>query len=590
MGKGNRSRQDRALETVQTAQESAPKNTKLITTIATIAVSALLVACIVLSLVVNTGIVLRTQSAAKSDNFSVSGTEMAYIIYSQAQQMVSLYQQIGMTDYTVATIMAASYDNEKTYAEYFAETALTQAKQNLTLCEYAKANGITLSEDDVAAIDSTMEEIANAAASNFYSTNAYIKLIYGNGINANDIRKAMETQYLAQTAYNTLKDTLETQITDEIIDQYVKDNVQSFYTVDYLSYGFIASLKAAGAEATEEEKKAYEDEKAAMLALAAKLEATKTEAEFKAVVADYLVNTLASDSFDTLFEKEKEALTTAGVLPTDDALAADKAALLTKLSDYLKSLDAENTEEEKTEETAEKNDYQKALDKIYSSLEESAEETYTGLVTEEHPHYNPEDEDIDELDKWLFDSATAVNSTKLIDNADDEETSKTKTTYTVYMLKTASHLDESETQDVAHLLVKFESEPPSDEEKATAKAEADALLAEIMAGDKTLDSFKKLAEEKTDDSNVVYENVQTGEMVEPFENWIFDEKRTAGDIEIVETEYGYHIMYYIGEGDPAWKVNAHNGSLNDLFEDWVEAESSKVGYTANESVVNSIIK
>ena len=53
MGKGNRSRQDRAFETVNTTVEATPKNTKLITTITTIAVSLLLVGCILLSVVVS---------------------------------------------------------------------------------------------------------------------------------------------------------------------------------------------------------------------------------------------------------------------------------------------------------------------------------------------------------------------------------------------------------------------------------------------------------------------------------------------------------------------------------------------------------
>ena len=107
MGKGNRSRQDRAFETVNTTVEATPKNTKLITTIATIAVSLLLVGCILLSVIVNTGIVLRTQTAAKTDNYSVNGTVMSYLIYSQAQEMVALYQQYGL-NYTVADVLKAS--------------------------------------------------------------------------------------------------------------------------------------------------------------------------------------------------------------------------------------------------------------------------------------------------------------------------------------------------------------------------------------------------------------------------------------------------------------------------------------------------
>ena len=98
MGKGNRSRQDRALETVNnTDYETAPKNTKLITTIATAAVACLLVACLALSAVVNTGILVRSRTVAKTDNFSASGSIAAYLIYAQAQEMAALYQQYGLS-------------------------------------------------------------------------------------------------------------------------------------------------------------------------------------------------------------------------------------------------------------------------------------------------------------------------------------------------------------------------------------------------------------------------------------------------------------------------------------------------------------
>jgi hypothetical protein len=77
-------------------------------------------------------------------------------------------------------------------------------------------------------------------------------------------------------------------------------------------------------------------------------------------------------------------------------------------------------------------------------------------------------------------------------------------------------------------------------------------------------------------------------MVEAFENWIFDEARTAGETGIVETEYGYHVMFFIGDGKLAWENTAHSGVLSDLFTDWVEANAETYHYTAKESVVNSI--
>ena len=569
MGKGNRSRQDRAFETVNTAVEATPKNTKLITTITTIAVSLLLVGCILLSVIVNTGIVLRTKTAAKTDNFSVNGTVMSYLIYSQAQQMVALYQQYGI-EYTLADVLESSFDS-------MAESTLEQVKQMLVLCEYAKANGIELSAEDNEAIDAYMASIDEAAASNFYSTASYIKLMYGNGVNASDIRKSLELNYLSNAAYEALEAEIEAKITEDAINKYVEENVDLFYMADYLTYTYTAELTPAGAEATVEETQAYEAEKATMAALAEKLAAVKSADEFKSTAADHIVLTVCAEKFDELYEKE--ALTDA---PAADVLAADKDALLALVR---KSLTEDDVKFEKSADNA----YNNALSEIFDELCDEAQTAYDAIVKEDSLHYDPEAEadTITELDTWLFEETTKVGDTKTITSEGDK-----KSTYSVYFMSATSHLDESATKDVAHILVSFDDYKTgttiTDEEKAKAKAEADKILADYLAGEKTQAAFEKLGEEKTADSNVVYEGVSKGDMVEEFENWIFDEARTVGETGIVETTYGYHVMYFIGDGKLAWENTAHSGVLNDLFTEWVETNATTYNYTAKESVVNSI--
>lgn len=572
MGKGNRSRQDRALETVQNTQEATPKNTKLITTVATIVVALLLVGCILLSVVVNTGFVLRSQSAAKTDNYSVSGTVLSYLIYSQAQSYAYYYQQLGL-DYSVSDVVSQSFDT-------LASSALSQAKQMLVLCEYAKANGISLSDEDKDAIDEYIDSIAETAASNLYSTSAYIKLMYGNGVNESDIRKALELSYLSNAAYEVLEKELEAQITDELVNKYIEENPDLFYMADYLSYTFTAELEAEGAEATVEETEAYEAKKAELAALAAELEACKTADEFKAAVADYIVNTVCSDLFDELYAKE--ALTDA---PAEDVLAADKAELLSKVAAALNGTETEDNAEESTEKSA----YENALEDILDELLTEAEDAYDGIVTEDYYHYDPEagEEEIGDVDTWLFDENTKAGDTKSVTAEGD-----TKSTYTVYMLTAESHLDESETRDAAHILVSFDDYKSgttiTDEEKAAAMAEAQKILDEYLAGEKTQEAFEALGEANTADSNVVYEGIAKGDMVEEFENWVFDEARKTGDTDIVETPYGYHVMYYIGEGEIAWESDARDGVLSDLFTEWVESAATTYNYTEKTSVVDSI--
>ena len=584
MGKGNRSRQDRAFQTVQNVEEVTPKSTKIKTAIATAAVAVLIVGCILLSVIVNTGIVLRSKSAAKTDNFSVSGTVMSYLVYSQAQSYAYYYQQMGMTNVTMSDII-----NQFGVKN----SVLSQVKEMLVLCEYAKANGITLSEDDKADIDAYIDSIKEAAAQELYSTNAYVKLMYGNGVNINDIREALEITYLSQAALNKVQSNLEGQITDELRNTFIEENPQSFYFTDYLTFSYSAKLVAEGAEATTEEKAAYETSKTEMKALAEALAAKKSVEEFNDTVIDYIVNTTAAASFDSIFESSHKAnLETENLLPNETALADDKAAILAEITAELKAIydeivndtEAEEKEEEKTEET--KNAYQKALDEIKTKLLDEAVKTYESVIVVDHPHYTApaegEEDKTGELDKWLFNAETKVGDTNTTENIGD-----TTSTYTVSILKTASTLnDENSIYDVAHILVKFDVEgnaKPTEEQKAAAKAEAQAILDQYLAGEKTLDAFEALGKEKTDDSNVVYENVSKGQMVEAFEEWGLDSERKEGDTGIVETEYGYHVMYFIDSA-----TTSESGVLSELYSDWVEEEAVKCNYSYKQSVLDSI--
>lgn len=132
--------------------------------------------------------------------------------------------------------------------------------------------------------------------------------------------------------------------------------------------------------------------------------------------------------------------------------------------------------------------------------------------------------------------------------------------YVVYIVE-AAHRDASETVDVRHILFKVDSEAEDQTKaKADAKKKAEDALAEWQKGDKTEESFAALATEKTEDTGSqstggLYERVYKGQMVKSFENWCFDKGRKAGDTGIVESEHGYHVMFFVQKNDePLWKL------------------------------------
>lgn len=122
-------------------------------------------------------------------------------------------------------------------------------------------------------------------------------------------------------------------------------------------------------------------------------------------------------------------------------------------------------------------------------------------------------------------------------------------------------------KNVRHILIPFEGGTTdsttgvttySDEEKADAKAKAEKVLSDWKAGEATEDSFIALvADNSTDpgsiDNGGLYENVYPGQMVDSFEDWCYDESRKAGDTGIVESTYGYHVMYFVGNSDVTYR-------------------------------------
>lgn len=103
---------------------------------------------------------------------------------------------------------------------------------------------------------------------------------------------------------------------------------------------------------------------------------------------------------------------------------------------------------------------------------------------------------------------------------------------------------------------------------------AKELLEQWNAGDATEDSFAALATENSTDGGSasnggLYTDVVPGQMVEAFENWCFDPARKAGDTGIVETSYGYHVMYFVGADDqPYWQTQVTNSLKNADYNEW----------------------
>ncbi len=134
--------------------------------------------------------------------------------------------------------------------------------------------------------------------------------------------------------------------------------------------------------------------------------------------------------------------------------------------------------------------------------------------------------------------------------------------------------------DVRHILIQPEggtvgedgSTVYTDEAWTACLEQIQAVYDEWLAGDATEETFAALAAAHSVDSSAssggLISNIYEGYTVQPFNDWCMDPARAYGDHALVKTEYGYHIIFFVG-GQEIW---------------YRYAESDLIGQTANEIV------
>ena len=109
--------------------------------------------------------------------------------------------------------------------------------------------------------------------------------------------------------------------------------------------------------------------------------------------------------------------------------------------------------------------------------------------------------------------------------------------------------------------------------------EAERILQEWKDGEATEESFAELVAIYTEDGGSaqtggLYEGINPySSYVENFLNWSVDMNRMPGDTDIVQSEYGYHIMYFVS-GEPYWREVVYSEILNESTNEFLESVQS----------------
>ena len=378
-----------------------------------------------------------------------------------------------------------------TWADYFLNSAKESAHSVYTLADLAAAEGYVLTEDEQATVDSAVSYAGIYASMYGYgSAEAYLKAMYGNGATEESYRAYVEKSLTAESFYNAKAEAMD--FDDAALREAEAENFSAYSSFTYNYYYLAASRFLKG-------------------------------------------GTTSEDGTTVTYSDEEKAASVTAAEEAAKTLTAEEITSVKDLDIAIAALDV-NSSTEASSTLAE--------DTLYSSV--------TAVIRD-----------------WVADESrkdgdkTYIASTTTTTNEDGTEN---VTVNGYYVVLFHSRNDNTYAmKNVRHILAKFEGGTTdengtttySDEEKAAAKAEAEALLEEWKAGEATETSFADLANTKSDDGDGttggLYENiVPSSNYVENFLNWSL-EATTPGQTGIVETEYGYHVMFFVGNSEQNYR-------------------------------------
>ena len=507
----------------QLKEQKEAKKLKIYTTIFVVAIAVVLLAGLIIAgtnFYKNSGIKETKTIAAMVGEHEINSVEMSYYFtdtinnnysnwYSTYGDSTSMFLSLMGLDLSLP-LNEQTYSDGTTWADYFVDIALATAQRDYLMADKAVAEGFVLTEDSLAMLDQTFNNLpAFATLYGYTDVDNYLRAMYGPGASEKSYRAYAERSALATDFYNAYAASLV--VTDDEIRAYEADKFDDFSSFSYSSFTINHTHYLTGGTADENGNMTYTEEeydaaRAAAKAAAEAIPNCSTVEELNAAIA---------------------------ALPDNDNASAE-------CSTY--------------------------DDILYTSTNANVRE-------------------------WLADGNRKIGDFTIVPNestttdADGAERNVVNS-YTAYLFAGRND-NEVPLSNVRHILVNFEGGTTddngnitySDAEKTAAKEAAEKLLAQYEQGEMTEEAFAALATENTDDAGSaenggLYEDVAPvqGVYVESFTNWATDPARQVGDTGIIESSYGYHVMYFVGHSEMTYRDSMIVEKIRDeVITNWYDA-------------------
>ena len=176
---------------------------------------------------------------------------------------------------------------------------------------------------------------------------------------------------------------------------------------------------------------------------------------------------------------------------------------------------------------------------------------------------------IEVIISWLYDEERKEGDYAVLDDG--------TTHYAIYFID--RKLCEDKTVDFRHIF--FNTYGADEEEKNELLTKANAVY-KLMGeeADYSEDSFSSFALIYSHDTTTamrggLLEGVRNGSVDKELNDWLFDENRKYGDITIIETSLGYHIVFYVGENEVYWKKTAREYLAEKDYDNYLQSLASQ---------------
>lgn len=464
---------------------------------------------------------------------TVGNTDVSVGMYNfYYQNIVKQYVQYasnGYYDIDLSKDFSTQYTtdddgNEISWQDRFKENTTELIKKNTIYYQKGIESGITITDAQKEMIETQLDNIKNAASSANLGVNEYIAQTYGDNCGLETLRKYLEQNYISSVYY--YQQQIKLRPSEDELNAYFKENENDYKSC---SYAILEAEYDTSSDATK--KAAVDNAKAAIAKIT-------DEDSMKALIPEFCSDLISKYISAGYFTNESDAVDAfAGAMDSTSVKSDVESNFGEDIADWMFNTDT-------------------AVGSLNYYADENAGVIYIIMKTSQPA-----------LDS---DSASKVYSVRhilVIPESGDDDSSSSSSSSTA-------------------------TKKYTEEEWAAALEKANSILDEYNKGDKTELSFAELAEKYTDDTSSTSVNMnnmygggimdtQLGQMVSDFENWAIDSSRKYGDVEIVKSSYGYHIMFFISYC-PQYMYDAENQYITDLIND--DADSAAKTYYEKERI------